>query len=404
MSDDPLQNFTEAFREETQADASSLEQAARSETKQRLLESLGLPAPGLQRTSSAPTSEPAGDSRADDSRAAGSRAHDAAPVDTASVNSEGRVVKLPGGGDSPSTQPGVAPSGSAGRRASRGRTKRFWVTIPLAAILFGGGALAAAGGQLPQWATDWTKELATEWFGADAPEAKSVSAAGQHTKSNRAVNGSAAASEAPEEPADPEPAKELPSAEPAEVAREVETESAAEDELDPSAAAVPTPLAIAPLPRPSAGRSPASRPSDLREPDQIARPPRTTTQRDPTGESPAATNPTAANPAPTKQTTNRTGSQPPADDATLPLYQRAHRLHFRQRDYQSALSAWTAYLSAAPNGRFATEARYNRALCRVRLGQHEAAQRELLPFAQGRFGNYRQAEAQQLLDALKAPR
>ncbi|EYF00728.1 hypothetical protein [Chondromyces apiculatus] len=82
------------------------------------------------------------------------------------------------------------------------------------------------------------------------------------------------------------------------------------------------------------------------------------------------------------------------------LYKEAHRLHFVARNASAALAAWDAYLRADPRGRFATEARYNRALCLVRLGRATEARSALDPFARGAFGGYRQAEAQALLDAM----
>lgn len=48
------------------------------------------------------------------------------------------------------------------------------------------------------------------------------------------------------------------------------------------------------------------------------------------------------------------------------------------------------------------EALYNRALCLVRLGQHDAALAALTPFASGAHGAYRKAEAERLIDALTA--
>jgi len=56
-------------------------------------------------------------------------------------------------------------------------------------------------------------------------------------------------------------------------------------------------------------------------------------------------------------------------------------------------------LRSAPNGRFATEARYNRAICLLRLGRDGEARQALEPFASGKMG-YRQNEARQLLDEL----
>ena len=54
------------------------------------------------------------------------------------------------------------------------------------------------------------------------------------------------------------------------------------------------------------------------------------------------------------------------EDPTLALYRSAHTAHFVDRDPARALIGWDAYLSAAPTGAFAPEARYNRALSLVR--------------------------------------
>jgi hypothetical protein len=82
------------------------------------------------------------------------------------------------------------------------------------------------------------------------------------------------------------------------------------------------------------------------------------------------------------------------------LYARAHEAHFVERNPSAALTAWDDYLAARPDGRFALEARYNRALCLVRLERLDEAKAALEPFRQGRFGSYRQVEATRLLDAL----
>jgi hypothetical protein len=79
------------------------------------------------------------------------------------------------------------------------------------------------------------------------------------------------------------------------------------------------------------------------------------------------------------------------------LYGRAHRAHFVDDAPRRALAAWDAYLAAYPHGVFAPEARYNRALCLLRLGRRADAARALRPFADGRFGGYRRADAQVLL-------
>jgi TolA-binding protein len=86
------------------------------------------------------------------------------------------------------------------------------------------------------------------------------------------------------------------------------------------------------------------------------------------------------------------------------LYHAAHDAHFVSRDPSRALAAWDAYLAEHPRGRFAPEARYNRALTLVRLGRRDDAREALRPFAGGAFGGYRQREATELLDAMGAPR
>ncbi len=89
-------------------------------------------------------------------------------------------------------------------------------------------------------------------------------------------------------------------------------------------------------------------------------------------------------------------------DPSFELYRAAHQAHFVERDYGRALDAWDAYLKAAPNGALAPEARYNRALCLVRLHRNDEARAALEPFAEGRYGTYRREDAQKLLAALPA--
>lgn len=82
----------------------------------------------------------------------------------------------------------------------------------------------------------------------------------------------------------------------------------------------------------------------------------------------------------------------------------AHHAHFRDRDPAAALREWDAYLAMYPEGRFAVEARYNRAISLVRLGRRGEAREALAPFATGTYGGYRRAEAQGLLDAMASAR
>jgi hypothetical protein len=153
-----------------------------------------------------------------------------------------------------------------------------------------------------------------------------------------------------------------------------------EDVVAPIASAPVAPVASAPRAAPVASVENAPR-------DSIA----------PAGESPVSARralPSREAPRPSRQAADA------ATDVEESLYADAHRAHFVARDPVAALRGWDAYLRTYPDGRFALEARYNRALCLVRLGQVAEARTALAPFADGSTGGYRQREARALLDAL----
>jgi hypothetical protein len=54
-----------------------------------------------------------------------------------------------------------------------------------------------------------------------------------------------------------------------------------------------------------------------------------------------------------------------------------------------------------PRGIFEPEARFNRAICLMRLRRYAEAERALRTFSEGSLGNYRRAEAEQLLAWLR---
>ncbi|HSO35477.1 MAG TPA: hypothetical protein VLT33_23270 [Labilithrix sp.] len=114
---------------------------------------------------------------------------------------------------------------------------------------------------------------------------------------------------------------------------------------------------------------------------------------------PASTATVTARPASTAIASAR-APEPSTEEQSL--YATAHEAHFVARDSASALRGWDAYLAAHPDGRFAMEARYNRAICLVRLGRRREAREALAPFAAGTYGGYRKSEASELLDALRA--
>jgi TolA-binding protein len=118
---------------------------------------------------------------------------------------------------------------------------------------------------------------------------------------------------------------------------------------------------------------------------------------------PAVPEPSAV-PAPPEEPAVSEPAEPPAPIASADLakYRAAHKAHFQQRDFALALRNWEAYLRQFPSGTFAIEARYNRAMCLLRLGRNDEARRALTPFSRGEIGRgYRQAEATKLLEALE---
>ena len=96
---------------------------------------------------------------------------------------------------------------------------------------------------------------------------------------------------------------------------------------------------------------------------------------------------------------------PDPDAAERAAYARAHVAHFAGTSWQRARTAWDDYLGSYPRGTFAPEARFNRALCLIRLERFGMARQALRPFAAGAVGRgYRTREARTLLDWMDRPR
>jgi outer membrane biosynthesis protein TonB len=239
------------------------------------------------------------------------------------------------------------------QRARRLTAIRF--LVPLAAVFIGSVAWASATHRMPDAWYEVAQQLGLAREDAPpAPPAPPLAPAAPR----------APEAETPEPPKAETPANEIVAPGPQAIAE--------------APKAAPNP----PSPPPPADRQEASAPA-------AATAPATKADEAPAAE-PAAAEPAAAQaPAPA-----------PVDPHAHALYQAAHRAHFAERNPSAALTAWDAYLAAAPRGRFAVEAHYNRALCLVRLGRTDEAKRALEPFARGSFGGYRQAEAQKLLDAM----
>lgn len=100
-----------------------------------------------------------------------------------------------------------------------------------------------------------------------------------------------------------------------------------------------------------------------------------------------------------------TTPKPPAprDDSermALRAYREAERLQFDEKDYARALEAWDRYIPLAGTSPLLVDAKWQRALCLVRLGRPEARE-AIAPFARGELGAYRQDEARTILDTLR---
>jgi hypothetical protein len=82
------------------------------------------------------------------------------------------------------------------------------------------------------------------------------------------------------------------------------------------------------------------------------------------------------------------------------VYARAHRLHFDGANPADAVAAWDDYLRRYPVGRFAPDARYNRAIDLLKMKRYAEARAALQPFADGVYGGYHRDDARELLRSL----
>ncbi|WP_438044795.1 tetratricopeptide repeat protein [Sorangium sp. So ce128] len=232
------------------------------------------------------------------------------------------------------------------------------VVVPLAAVLVGSVAWASAA----RWFPGGWDDLASR-LGLRVSEAPYIPPA---PPPQRPLSGPRHAAEAPAPP---------------------EAEAVAEA-VAPEPPPLPAPIAEPPI-APAPPRAPVLAVAPVRSASRPVAAVAPSAARLPTAPRPAAADP---------QAIERSPASPDADA----LYQAAHRAHFVERNPAAALDAWNAYLAAAPRGRFAVEAQYNRALCLVRLGRKDEARRALEPFAQGALGGYRQAESRSLIEAMRS--
>ncbi len=245
------------------------------------------------------------------------------------------------------------------RTGERRRRLTRWVVLPIAAALVASTAWAGVTGRLTPGVDMWLETLHGEHAERSGPQPPRTS---------------------------PPPPPPVTSAEPAPPSTSNEPAPAIVELVPPSTPIAQPPVIAQPI---ASSPPPASRATTPAEPARtvaVTPPPEALPPAAPVV--PAELPPAHASPAASAQ------------DPHAALFAEAHRIHFLERDPQRALSAWDRYLAVAPSGRFAPEARYNRALALVRLGRHAEARSELTPFANGAHGSYRRDEAKALLDAL----
>lgn len=174
--------------------------------------------------------------------------------------------------------------------------------------------------------------------------------------------------------------------------------------------AAPSPRGVVP-PGPSTGPAPAlpspsatgtSEPEAVEEAEPLPAPTPVPPRPVPTkGVSSAAPGSTAVVAAPVAPSSAPAVPAAPATDSSeADVYARAHRLHFDGADTSAALSAWDDYLSRFPDGRFAPDARYNRAIDLLKLHRVAEARAALQSFADGGFGGYHGDDARKLLRSM----
>jgi len=225
--------------------------------------------------------------------------------------------------------------------------KLFFVrfAVPIAATFFVSVAVAASHGGFPRL------DDVREWLGIAETQASANTAAPEHLRSAPVAR-----------PKAPVTAPAIVPSAPVE----------APPEPEPTSEAVPAPVrraSPAPLPR-ATRRAPPAR-------ESLA---------------PAEARPEGSSHVP--------DTRPNLLTADLAHYQQAHRLHFHGGDPAAALRAWDAYLIRYPAGTFAPEARFNRAVCLLRLGRRAEAKGILTPIAESRFA-YGRERARALLTAME---
>jgi TolA-binding protein len=234
----------------------------------------------------------------------------------------------------------------ATRRAKEDRRRRTWMyLLPIAAVLAGSTAWAAASGRVSSlW--EVRSPSTTEVAVNDAPAPTSTPAMSAPSMANTAADA-------------------------------VETEPTRDEKKDEEDTAKKDPTSEEAPPKAMATTIPHAKEPSIRGDAASAQPA-------------ASASPIASAAAPPK-------FNPLAEDKAD--FQAAYRIHAGASP-AAAVDAWNGYLGKHPNGRFVPEARYARAVALVRSGQSAAAREALRPFAESSPGGYRREDARQLLESL----
>lgn len=112
-----------------------------------------------------------------------------------------------------------------------------------------------------------------------------------------------------------------------------------------------------------------------------------------------APKPTPQTDAPQAPKNSKPTPAAPVDQALL-TYRSAHRAQFQNGNCSEAIAGYERYLQEDPSGSFALEAGYNRGVCLAKMGRKASAIQALRPFADGKYGTYRQEKSRALIEAL----
>lgn len=332
-------------------------------------------------------------------------------------------------GASASRQPAHADETRARIMATlrRQRARRLGViraAIPLAAVLVGSIAWAAATGRLAASFRAIVPALGSPPSASEAAPPAAVRSAARTAEVAAPID-PASTTNAPS--LDPAHATGAPPLDPARPTGAPPPDLAPSPEITPASPAPTAAIASAAVPTGAAARSiapaiplgpnaapdgkdapaapaRAAQPAPIEAvaaPPPAALPPLQTAPIQTSNAAPAP--PSSDPPSPPASSSARAAAPAAPSPDEIALYETAHRIHFVDRNPTAALAAWDTYLRAAPRGRFAVEAQYNRALCLVRVGRTAEAEKVLLGFARGAYGGYRRTEAQNLLDAMGSP-